>query len=144
MGIPDHLSCLLRQEEVKKQQLEPNMEQQSGSNLGKECFRAGYCLPAYFIYVQRTARAMPHRRRMAHSERLYLLSQLWVGGWARFGLGSLLQLWVGGWARFGLGSLSALGWRLGSLWAGLTLSALGWRLGSLWVGLTLSALGWRF
>ena len=36
MGIPDHLSCLLRQEEVKKQQLEPNMEQQSGSNLGKE------------------------------------------------------------------------------------------------------------
>ena len=80
MGIPDHLSCLLRQEEVKKQQLEPNMEQQTGSNLGKECFRAVYCLPAYFIYVQRTACAMPHRRRMAHSGRVCLLAQLWVGG----------------------------------------------------------------
>ena len=31
MGIPDHITCLLRQEEVKKQQLELNMEQQTGS-----------------------------------------------------------------------------------------------------------------
>ena len=33
--------------QVKKQQLEPNMEQWSGSKLGKECIKAVYCHPAY-------------------------------------------------------------------------------------------------
>ena len=37
MGIPDHLTCLLRNLcEVKKQQLEPDMEQWTDSKLGKE------------------------------------------------------------------------------------------------------------
>ena len=36
MGIPDHLTCLLRNLQVKKQQLEPDLEQQTGSILGKE------------------------------------------------------------------------------------------------------------
>ena len=37
MGIPDHLTCLLRNLYAgKKQQLEPDMEQQTGSTLGKE------------------------------------------------------------------------------------------------------------
>ena len=37
MEIPDHLICLLRNlYEVKKQHLEPDMEQQTGSKLGKE------------------------------------------------------------------------------------------------------------
>ena len=36
MGIPAHLTCLLRnQMQVKKQQLELDMEQQTGSKLGK-------------------------------------------------------------------------------------------------------------
>ena len=35
MGIPDYLTCLLRNLQVKKQQLEPYMEQQTGSKLGK-------------------------------------------------------------------------------------------------------------
>ena len=35
MGIPDHLTCLLRNL-VKKQQLELNLGQQTGSKLGKE------------------------------------------------------------------------------------------------------------
>ena len=40
MGIPDHLTCLLRIcMQVKKQQLEPNMEQQTGSKSGKEYAR---------------------------------------------------------------------------------------------------------
>ena len=55
MGIPDHLSCLLRQEEVKKQQLEPNMEQRTGSNLGKEYVKAVYCHPAYLTSLQSTS-----------------------------------------------------------------------------------------
>ena len=33
--------------QVKKQQLEPDMEQQTGSKLGKEYVKAVYCHPAY-------------------------------------------------------------------------------------------------
>ena len=41
MGIPDHLTCLLEIcMQVKKQQLEPEMEQQTGSKLGKEYVKA--------------------------------------------------------------------------------------------------------
>ena len=40
--------------EVKKQQLELDMEQQSGSKLGKEYVRAVYCHPAYLTYMQGT------------------------------------------------------------------------------------------
>ena len=36
----------------KKQQLELNMEQQTGSKLGKEYMKAVYCHPAYLTYVQ--------------------------------------------------------------------------------------------
>ena len=35
---------------VKKQQLEPNMEQETGSKLGKEYVKAVYCHPAYLTY----------------------------------------------------------------------------------------------
>ena len=47
MGIPDHLTCLLRNLyiQVKKQQLEPYMEQLTGSKLGKENVKAVYCPP---------------------------------------------------------------------------------------------------
>ena len=41
MGIPDHMTCLLRNlYAVKKQQLEPDMEQQTGSKQGKEDIKA--------------------------------------------------------------------------------------------------------
>ena len=36
MGIPDHLTCLLRNLYVGKEATEPDMEQQTGSKLGKE------------------------------------------------------------------------------------------------------------
>ena len=52
MGIPDHLTCLLRNLiQVRKQQLELDMEQQTGSKLGKEYVKAVYCHPAYHYYV---------------------------------------------------------------------------------------------
>ena len=38
--------------QVKKQQLEPDMKQQTGSKLGKEYVKAVYCHPAYLIYVE--------------------------------------------------------------------------------------------
>ena len=41
--------------QVKKQQLEPDMEQQTGSNSGKEYVKAIYCHPAYLTYMQSTS-----------------------------------------------------------------------------------------
>ena len=41
--------------QVKKQQLELNMEQQIGSKLGKEYVKAVYCHPAYLTYMQSTS-----------------------------------------------------------------------------------------
>ena len=40
--------------QVKKQQLEPDMEQWTGSKLGKEYIKAVYCHPAYLTYMQNT------------------------------------------------------------------------------------------
>ena len=41
--------------QVKKQQLELDMEQQTGSKLGKEYIKAVYCHPAYLTYIQNTS-----------------------------------------------------------------------------------------
>ena len=38
--------------QVKKQQLEPDMEQQTGFKLGKECGKAVYSHCAYLTYKQ--------------------------------------------------------------------------------------------
>ena len=38
--------------QVQKQQLELDMEQETGSKLGKEYIKAVYCHPAYLIYMQ--------------------------------------------------------------------------------------------
>ena len=44
---------------VKKQQLEPYMEQQTSSKLGEEYIKAIYCHPAYLTYMQSTSCEMP-------------------------------------------------------------------------------------
>ena len=44
--------------QVKKQQLEPDMEQQSGPKLGKEFIKAVYCHPAYLNSRQSMSREM--------------------------------------------------------------------------------------
>jgi len=41
--------------EIKKQQLELDMEQQIGSKLGKDYVKAIYCHPAYVTYMQSTS-----------------------------------------------------------------------------------------
>ena len=41
--------------QVKKKQLEPEIEQQIGSKLGKEYIKAVYCHPAYLTYMQSTS-----------------------------------------------------------------------------------------
>ena len=56
MGIPDHLTISWEAcTQVKKQQLAPDMEQQTGSKLGKEYVKVMYCCPAYLTYMQSTA-----------------------------------------------------------------------------------------
>ena len=59
MGIPDHLTCLLRNPasfmQVRKQQLELDMEKQTRSKLGKEYVKAVYCHPAYLTAMQSTS-----------------------------------------------------------------------------------------
>ena len=55
MGIPDHLTYLLRNlYKSQEQQLEPYMEQLTGSKLGKEYIKVVYCHPVYLIYMQST------------------------------------------------------------------------------------------
>ena len=56
MGIPDHLTssweiCM----QVRKQQLELDMEQQTGSKSRKEYIKAVYCHPVYLTYMQSTS-----------------------------------------------------------------------------------------
>ena len=56
MGIPDHLTasweiCI----QVKKQQLELDMKQQTGSKQEKEYIKAVYCHPAYLTSMQNTS-----------------------------------------------------------------------------------------
>ena len=41
--------------QVKKQQLELDMEKQTGSKSGKEYVKAVYCHPAYLTYMQSTS-----------------------------------------------------------------------------------------
>ena len=41
--------------QVSKQQIELDMEQQTGSKLGKEYVKAAYCHPTYLTYMQSTS-----------------------------------------------------------------------------------------
>ena len=45
--------------QVKKQQLELDMEQWTGYKLGKEYIKPVYCHPAYLTYMQSTSWEMP-------------------------------------------------------------------------------------
>ena len=53
MGIPDHLTCLLRNLYAGQEATVRNgHEQQTGSKLGKEYIKAVYCYLAYLTYMQ--------------------------------------------------------------------------------------------
>ena len=55
MGIPDHLTCFLRNLKVRKQQLELDMERQTGSKLEREYVKAVHCHPACLTYMRSTS-----------------------------------------------------------------------------------------
>ena len=59
MGIPDHLTCLLRNLYAGQEEIELGMEQQTGSILGKRYIKAVYCHPAYLTYMQSISSEMP-------------------------------------------------------------------------------------
>ena len=56
--------------QVKKQQVELYMEQQTGSKVGKEYVKAVYCHHAYLTYMQSTSCEMPGRMKHKLESRL--------------------------------------------------------------------------
>ena len=71
MGTPDNLPasweiCM----QIRKQQLELDMEQQTGSKSGKEYVKAVYCHPAYLTYMQSTSWETLDRKKHKLESRL--------------------------------------------------------------------------
>ena len=54
-GIPVHLTCLLRNLYADQEVTEPDMEQWTGSKLGKEYVKAVYCHPAHLTNMHSTS-----------------------------------------------------------------------------------------
>ena len=52
MGIPNHLTCLLRKLYAGQEETELDMEPKTGSKLGKEYIKTIYCHPAYLTSMQ--------------------------------------------------------------------------------------------
>ena len=63
--------------QVKKQQLELDMEQQTGSKLGKEDIKAVYCYPAYLTYMQSTSCEMPDWMKQKLESDMQMTPPLW-------------------------------------------------------------------
>ena len=60
MGIPDHLTCLLRNLYADQEAtVRTGHEQQTGSKLGKEYVKAVYCHPAYLTDMQSLSSKTP-------------------------------------------------------------------------------------
>ena len=55
MGVPDHLTYLLKNLYSGQEQLEPDMQQWTGSKFGKEYDKAVYYHPAYLTSLQSTS-----------------------------------------------------------------------------------------
>ena len=54
MGVPYHLTCLLRNLYAGQEATELNTEQKTGSKLEKEYVKALFCHSAYLTYIQST------------------------------------------------------------------------------------------
>ena len=59
MGITYHLTCLLRNLYSGQEATESDMEQWTGSKLGKEHAKAAYCHLSYLTSMQSTSSDMP-------------------------------------------------------------------------------------
>ena len=70
MGIPDHLTCLLRNLYAGQEETELDIEQQTGSRSENEYVKAVYCHPAYLTSMQSTSWEMPGWRKHKLESRL--------------------------------------------------------------------------
>ena len=64
--------------QVKKQQSESDMEQQTGSKLGKEYVKAMYCLSAYLTYMQSTLYKMLHGTNLRCNQEILITPDMQV------------------------------------------------------------------
>ena len=70
MGMPDHLTCLLRNLYAGEEVSEPDTEQRTGSKLGKEYVKAVYCHLVYLTYMYGTSCEMPGWMKLKLESRL--------------------------------------------------------------------------
>ena len=71
MGITGHLICLLRNLYAGQEAtVELDIEQQTGSKLGKEYAKAVYCHPAFLAYMQNASCDVPGRMKHKLESRL--------------------------------------------------------------------------
>ena len=70
MGIPDHLTCLLRNLYADQKATELDLEQQTGSKSGKEYIKAVCCHPDYLTYMQSSSCKIPGWRKHKLESRL--------------------------------------------------------------------------
>ena len=59
MGIPEHLTCLLRNLYAGHEATKLDMQKQTGSKLGKDYIKAVYCHADYLTYMQSTSCEIP-------------------------------------------------------------------------------------
>ena len=68
--------------QAKKQQLESDIEQWTGSKLGKEYVNAVHCYPVYLTYMQSTSCEMPgwmkHKLESRLLEKISIVSDKWM------------------------------------------------------------------
>ena len=68
--------------QAKKQQLEPDMEQRTGSKLGKEYYKPVCCHPAYLTSMQSTSSKMPgwmkHKLESRLLAEISITSNMWM------------------------------------------------------------------
>ena len=85
MEIPDHLICLLRNLYAGQEAMEPDMEQWTGSKLGKEHDKVAYYHPAYLTSMQSTSCEIPgwmnHKLDFEEAEEPEIKLQTFIGSW---------------------------------------------------------------
>ena len=70
MRVPDHLTCLWRNLYPDQEVTESDMEQWTGSKLGKEYIKAVYCHPIYLTSLQSVSCEMPGWMKLKLESRL--------------------------------------------------------------------------
>ena len=68
MEVPDYLTCLLRNLYAGQEATELDMEQWTGSKLGKEYVKAAWYHPDYLTYMQSTSCEIPSWMKLSWNQ----------------------------------------------------------------------------